>query len=132
MGEQAVSFSRLPPEKCPQMSTPIRPGTDSGADYTPGAAIPPKPEKSSLFEDFIDIFHAPSNVYARRVDSSFWGPLLVVTLVTAVFSFVNRDVASAIFDAEYTRGIAAVQEKNPQVTADQLQTMRGVQEKMMA
>lgn len=114
------------------MSTPIRPGTESDASYAPGAAMPPKPEKLSLFEDFIDIFHAPSAVYARRAESSFWGPLLIVTLVTAVFSFVNRDVASAIFDAEYARGVAAVQEKNPQITAEQLQTMRGVQEKMMA
>ena len=114
------------------MSTPIRPGTDSGASYTPDAAMPPKPEKSSMFEDFIDIFHAPSQLFARRADSSFWGPLLVITLVTAIFSFVNRDIASAIFDAEYARGIAAVQEKNPQVTAEQLQGMRGVQEKMMS
>jgi len=94
------------------------------------AVMPPKPEKSSLFEDFIDIFHAPSNVYARRAESSFWGPLLVVTLVTAVFAFVNRDIASAIFDAEYTRGVAAAQAKNPQLTADQLATMKGVQEKI--
>ena len=112
------------------MSTPVRPGTDSGANYSPGAAMPPKPEKSSLFEDFMDIFYAPSTVFARRADSSFWGPLLVITLVTAVFSFVNRDIASAIFDAEYARGAAAAQAKNPQITADQLQSMRGVQEKI--
>ena len=113
------------------MSTPIRPGTDSGASYTPDAAMPPKPEKSSLFEDFIDIFYAPSTVFARRADSSFWGPLLVVSLLTAVFAFVNRDVASAIFDAEYARGVAAAQAKNPQITAEQMASMRGVQEKMM-
>lgn len=114
------------------MSTPIRPGTDSGAAYTPDAAMPPKPEKASLFEDFIDIFYAPAKVFARRANSSFWGPLLVVTLVTAVFSFVNRDVASAIFDAEYARGVAAAQAKNPQITAEQMQSMKGFQEKMMS
>ena len=113
------------------MSTPIRPGTDSGASYTPDAAMPPKPEKSSLFEDFIDIFYAPSKVFARNATSSFWGPLLVVSLLTAIFAFVNRDIASAIFDAEYARGVAAAQAKNPQITADQMASMRGVQEKMM-
>jgi hypothetical protein len=112
------------------MSTPIRPGTDSGAAYTPDAAMPPKPEQSSLFEDFIDIFHAPSRVFARRADSGFWGPLLVVSLLTAVFAFVNRDVMSAIFDAEYARGAAAAQAKNPQITAEQMASMRGVQEKI--
>src|SRR5688572_19609673 len=103
-----------PPTPDNSMSTPVRPGTDSGANYTPGA-MPPKPEKSSLFEDFMDIFYAPSTVFARRADSSFWGPLLIITLVTAVFSFVNRDIASAIFDAEYARGAAAAQAKNPQI-----------------
>lgn len=112
------------------MSTPIRPGTDSGVSYTPDAAMPPKPEKSSLFEDFMDIFYAPSKVFARRADSSFWGPLLVVSLLSAIFAFVNRDVMSAIFDAEYARGAAAAQAKNPQITADQLASMRGIQEKM--
>lgn len=113
------------------MSAPIRPGTDSGASYTPDAAMPPKPEKASVFEDFMDIFYAPSKVFARRANASFWTPLLIVTLVTAIFSFVNRDIASAIFDAEYARGVAAAQAKNPQITAEQMQSMRGVQEKMM-
>jgi hypothetical protein len=112
------------------MSTPIRPGTDSGASYTPDASMPPKPEQSSMFEDFMDIFYAPSKVFARRANSSFWGPLLVVSLVTAIFAFVNRDVMSAIFDAEYARGAAAAQAKNPQITAEQLASMRGIQEKM--
>lgn len=114
------------------MSTPIRPGTDSGAGYTPDTAMPPKPEQASLFEDFIDIFYAPSKVFSRRANASFWAPLLIVSAVTAIFSFVNRDVASAIFDAEYTRAMAAVQAKNPQLTADQLNSMRGVQEKVAA
>lgn len=112
------------------MSTPIRPGTDSGASYTPDAAMPPKPEPASMFEDFIDIFYAPSKVFARRANASFWGPMLVVAGVTAIFSFVNRDVASAIFDAEYSRAMVAVQAKNPQLTADQINSMRGVQEKV--
>jgi hypothetical protein len=110
------------------MSTPVRPGTDN-ASYAPDV-MPPKPEKSSLFEDFMDVFYAPSKVFARRADSSFWGPMLVVTLVTAVFAFINRDIFSAIFDAEYARGVAAAQAKNPQITAEQMASMRGVQEKV--
>ena len=114
------------------MSTPITPGTGAGASYTPDSgAMPPKPESTSLFEDFIDIFYAPSKVFARRATSSFWGPLLVITVVTAIFGFVNRDVASAIFDAEWNRAMVQVQAQNPQVTADQLAAMRGIQEKMV-
>ena len=115
------------------MSTPIRPGTDSGAgNYTPDAAMPPKPEKSSLFEDFIDIFHAPSTVFARRSSGEFWGPLLVLAVVGAVFTFVNRGINAQIFDVEYARGAAKAMAQNPQITADQMNTMRGFQEKMAA
>lgn len=111
------------------MSTPIRPGTDSGAPYTPDAAMPPKPEKSSLFEDFIDIFHAPSKVYARRAEAGFWGPLLVVAVVAAAFTFVNRGINAQIFDVEYARGAAKAMEQNPQITTEQMGAMRGFQEK---
>ena len=114
------------------MSTPITPGTNQGGGYSPDSgAMPPKPEKASMFEDFIDIFYAPSRVFARRADASFWAPLLVITLVTAIFAYVNRDVSSAIFDAEYNRAIAKVQQQNPNVSPDQLNAMRGFQEKMV-
>jgi hypothetical protein len=109
------------------MSTPIGPSTDGGASYAPDAAMPPKPEKSSLFEDFIDIFHAPSRVFARNAESSFWGPLLVVAVVSALFAFVNRDVFTAMMEAEGARALEQVRAKNPQVTAEQLESMRGMQ-----
>ena len=110
------------------MSTPVRPGTDN-AGYSPDV-MPPKPETSSLFEDFMDIFYAPSKVFARRADSSYWGPMLVVSVVSAIFAFVNRDIFSAIFQAESSRAMAQVLAKNPQLTAEQFQSMAGMQEKV--
>ena len=112
------------------MSTPIRPGTDSGASYTPDAAMPPKPEKSSLFEDFIDIFHAPSTVFARRASSGFWMPLLVVSLIAGVFAFANRSVNSQIFDVEFDRGAASAMAKNPQITPEMMATQRSISTKI--
>src|SRR5688500_7351713 len=41
----------------------------------------PVPEKAGVWEDFIDIFYAPSSVFARRANASVWPPLLVVTLL---------------------------------------------------
>lgn len=114
------------------MSTPIRPGTESGASYTPDAAMPPKPEQSSLFEDFIDIFHAPSKVFARRANAGFWGPLLVLTVLAAAFTFANRGINSQIFDVEAARGMQKAMADNPQLTAEQMQPMMAIQEKMMA
>ena len=114
------------------MSTPIRPATDSGSNLNPGAEMPPKPEKASLVEDFIDIFYAPSTVFSRRANASFWMPLLIITIVSAAFAFANRNVFSAIFDAEFQRGAAKAMAANPQITPDQMATMRGIQEKVAA
>ena len=52
----------------------------------------------SVWEDFIDIFYAPSAVFARRARGNVWIPLTVVTLLvdTSVWSLAfRRDLASA-------------------------------------
>src|SRR5687768_11091366 len=38
-------------------------------------------DKVGVWEDFVDIFHAPSEVFGRRRTAGFWAPLLVVALV---------------------------------------------------
>ena len=113
------------------MSTPIRPATEGGANLNPGSEMPPKPEKASLVEDFIDIFYAPSQVFARRANASFWMPLLIIAIVSAAFAFANRNVFAAIFDAEFARGAAKAMAQNPQITPEAMATMRGVQEKIV-
>jgi len=105
-----------------------RSGTDRGAPYEPTAAAPP--EKASVVEDFIDIFYAPSTVFARREKSGFWTQLLVITLLTALFVFASRAVFSQIFDAEFARGAAKAIAKNPQVTQEMMDRMKPMQEKI--
>jgi hypothetical protein len=106
-----------------------RPGTDRGAAYDP-SVTPAAPEQASLVEDFIDIFYAPSTVFARRVQSGFWAHLLVVTLIAALFAFANRGVFDQIFDAEFQRGAAKAMEGNPQITADMMATQRNISSKV--
>jgi hypothetical protein len=55
-----------------------------------GSAPPPADAKASVFEDFIDIFHAPSQVFARRANSGFGVQLLIISLVAAALAFANR------------------------------------------
>ena len=105
-----------------------RSGTDRGAPYEPTSAVPP--EKASVVEDFIDIFYAPSTVFARREKSGFWTQLLVITLLTALFVFASRAVFSQIFDAEFARGAAKAIAKNPQVTQEMMDRMKPMQEKI--
>jgi hypothetical protein len=96
----------------------------SGAEYdAPRTVEPKKPEKASLLDDFMDIFYAPSAVFARRANAGFWIPLLIISVLLGVIFFANRDLIDPIMEAEFARGMA----KNPQaqqLTADQLAKAR--------
>ena len=56
--------------------------------------------KASRWEDFIDIFYAPSSVFARRADAGFLLPMVVVTLLTGALFLMNSGTLSPMMDAE--------------------------------
>jgi len=96
----------------------------SGADYdAPSTVDPKKPEKASLLDDFMDIFYAPSAVFARRANASFWIPLLIISVLLGVIYFANRDLIDPIVEAEFARGMARNAQAQ-QMTADQMATAR--------
>ena len=96
----------------------------------PTAPMNPSPEKSSVFEDFIDIFYAPASVFARREKSGYGMQLLIVCVLAALFAFATRSISAQIFDVEFQRGVAKAMAQNPQITMDQMNSMRGIQEKI--
>ena len=104
------------------MTQPTTPG--SGAEFdAPSTVEPKKPEKASLLDDFMDIFYAPSAVFARRANASFWIPLLIISALLGVMFFANRDLLEPIMDAEFARNMA----KNPQaaqMTPEQMATAK--------
>ena len=102
---------------------------DRGASYDPNSAAAP-PEKASVVEDFIDIFYAPSTVFARREKSGFGVQLIVVMILTALFVFASRAVFSQIFDAEFARGTAKAMANNPQLTQEMMDKAKPIQEKI--
>jgi hypothetical protein len=90
-----------------------------------GLDVAPAPVKpASRWEDFIDIFYAPSSVYERRRNSGFGIPMLVVTVLIGVIALANSGVMQPIMDAEFTRQSAAMLKKNPQLTPEMLQKGR--------
>ncbi len=92
-------------------------------DVTP----PPAPPSAPMWEDFIDIFTSPSAVFERRrEDPVFLLPLIVVTVVIGLIMFGTKDLMAPIFDAEFARGMAKAQAQNPSITAEQMETGRGV------
>ena len=101
------------------MTEPTVSSRDGELDSTP--APPPKQEKASLLDDFMDIFYAPSAVFARRANASFWIPLLIVSVLLGVIFFANRDLIDPIMEAEFARSMA---KSSQQMTADQMETAR--------
>jgi hypothetical protein len=82
------------------------------------------PPQASLFEDFIDIFHSPAQVYARRANGNFWVILLILAVIFAVFAFAGRAAFQTLFEADFNRGVPEMMEQNPSMTEDQVAGMR--------
>jgi hypothetical protein len=81
--------------------------------------------KASLWEDFIDIFYAPSSVFARRTDGKFGQPLLFLVVVCAVLAFLTKNAMQPVMDAEFARRSAEMMRQNPNMTAEQMASGRG-------
>jgi Yip1-like protein len=96
-------------------------GNDAGAVRD----AEPAPEKVGLWEDFVDIFYAPSSVFARRSDGKFGMPLLFLVVVGTVLFFLTKNATQPIMDAEFARQSAKMMRQNPNMTAEQLSSSRG-------
>lgn len=90
------------------------------------APAPAKP--ASRWEDFIDIFYAPSSVYERRRNSGFGIPMLVVTVLIGAIFIANSSAMQPIMDAEFARGAAAAMKQNPQITPEMMEKSRSIGE----
>jgi hypothetical protein len=88
------------------------------------ATATPATSHISVWEDFIDIFYAPSDVFRRREHGSLFIPLLAVTLLTGAIFYLNSGAMRPIFDAEFDRSIAAAMRQNPQFTPEMAESMR--------
>ena len=85
---------------------------------------------ASLWEDFIDIFYAPSQVFARRESGSFWIPTLVVTVLTGGLFYLTSGALQPIFDAEFDRSMALALRDNPAMPVEAVERMRGFASRM--
>ncbi|HSQ32512.1 MAG TPA: YIP1 family protein [Gemmatimonadaceae bacterium] len=83
------------------------------------------PPQQSFWEDLIDIYFQPANVFRRRQNSSVWPPMLFVAIAVGVIFFITFNTLQPIFDAEFARGTAKALAKNPQMTPEMAEKMRG-------
>jgi hypothetical protein len=83
-----------------------------------------KEAQTAIWEDFIDIFYAPSAVFRRREHGSVVIPLLVVTVLTAAIFYLNSGALRPLFDAEFDRNMAAAMRDNPKLQPEMVDEMR--------
>jgi hypothetical protein len=86
---------------------------------------PTSATSASYWEDFVDIYYAPSGVFARREHGNPWIPMLFATVIYALLAYASSRVLAPMWDAEWSRASVKILEKNPQLTSDQLAKMRG-------
>ncbi len=87
-------------------------------------ATAPSSAQSSFWEDVIDIFFQPSQVFRRREHRSVWPPMLFVALSIGLIFFVTFNTLQPLFDAEFQRNAAQMMAKNPQLTQEAMDKMR--------
>jgi hypothetical protein len=85
--------------------------------------------KTPLWEDFIDIFTSPRQVFARREGSGFGLPLLILTVLFAILIIGTKPLAQPAIDAEMARGVAHAIKAHPEVPAAQIQQGQAMGEK---
>jgi hypothetical protein len=94
---------------------------DDAAAMKPEAAA-----SAAVWEDFVDIFYAPSYVFARRQNGNVWIPILVVTLLIGIVYFMISGAMQPIMDAEFNRQAAAAMRKNPRINAEAMERFRHI------
>ena len=88
-------------------------------------AAPVATPRVAVWEDFIDIFYAPSAVFRRRENGNFFIPLVVITIICGALFYLNSGALQPVFDAEFDRQMAAVTRQNPNIPPEAVDRMRG-------
>ena len=104
------------------MTTPAAP-----LDAAPTPAPSAKP--ASRWEDFVDLFFAPSQVFARRRDGRFWLPLLVFVVLNTGAYMAVRPLMQPVFDQMASAQLAKARRDNPQLSDADVARVQGVQER---
>lgn len=96
--------------------------TESTASSATGASKQP-----SFWEDLLDIYFSPADVFRRQQNKSVWPPMLFVAIAIGVVFYFTFNTLEPIFEAEFARSMAQrAPTSGPQPTAEQLATGRNM------
>jgi Yip1 domain len=76
--------------------------------------------KTGTWEDALDIFYAPIQVFNRRRDGKYWVPLIILCVLSVAIYFLSIQYNEAVADAEFTRAMAQQATKGQKLTPEQL------------
>ncbi|MGE0353723.1 MAG: YIP1 family protein [Gemmatimonadales bacterium] len=93
-------------------------------------ATPAAEPQPSIWEDLLEIFYAPSRVFARRSGKDIAIPFLVLIGLSIILYYATADLFRPIMDAELQRRMADVARQNPNMTAEQLEQGMAIGRKM--
>ena len=88
-------------------------------------ATPIVTPRAAIWEDFVDIFYAPSAVFRRREHGNFFIPLVVITIFCGVLFYLNSGALQPMFDAEFDRQMSVAMRQNPNIPPEAVERMRG-------
>jgi len=89
----------------------------------------PGPAKAALWEDFVDIFFQPADVFDRRRAGKFGLALLVLSLTGGLLYLLFMNALGPINDAEIARTQAMTLSANPEINAEQVAQGNAMMEK---
>ena len=73
------------------------------------------PEKAARWEDFVDVFFAPTDLFARRKDESWVKPFLLLAAVSVVLYYIFLPIGGQLWEA------AMIENAPPNASPEQLQ-----------
>lgn len=88
---------------------------------------PPAAAPASLWEDFLDIFYAPRQVFERRRNAGFGLVLLILTLLVVGLYVASQGPLADAMRGEFERGMRQAGPQGPQMTAEQMATAQRMQ-----
>lgn len=96
--------------------------TDQGLTDAP---ISVAPAKSAVWEDVLDIFYAPTQVFERRRDGKYLVTMLIVGVLTAGVFYLSQQLNDALTEAEIARMV-----RSGELPADQAKVALQFSQKM--
>ena len=84
---------------------------------------PGQPANASVWEDFIDIFYAPADVYHRRENGNWFIPMLVTTVCMAAITWLTYGALEGAYQPIIDKAIEQVMQR-PGATPDLADSVR--------